>query len=243
VASGGTVAGGATAFNADMNNRQLNPTERQTASNLAAKSGGKYTAQQIEDAMRTASNKESRETPASNMIIDPSKDKAQGNDSTDAVASSAFDKGAVFNNFGGAIVQVDRNGQPLGSTPVSAELMGYIQANTGGASSPYKWVTPQADTTNPNAGLNTITPASNGCVTAECAAGVTPAPSERRTVEEIDLALKSRTCRLAVSVGTPVPGSTVMKPIYDASGKAVGWIAEKVVGSGVKATAGALICD
>jgi hypothetical protein len=60
----------------------------------------------------------------------------------------------------------------IGSKPVDAELAAYIQANTGGANSPYKWVTPQAGTANPNAGLNTITPAANGCVTAECAAVV-----------------------------------------------------------------------
>jgi filamentous hemagglutinin len=174
-ASGGSVAGGATAFNADMNNRQLSLPERQNALNLAAKSGGKYTAQQIEDALRTASNTAKGETPASNVIINPNVDKALGNNPTDPVASTNFDKGAVFNaGEGGSIVQVNRDGTPLGSKPVDAELAAYIQANTGGANSPYKWVTPQAGTANPNAGLNTITPASNGCVTAECAAGVAP---------------------------------------------------------------------
>ncbi len=174
-ASGGSVAGGATAFNADMNNRQLSLPERQNALNLAAKSGGKYTAQQIEDALRLASNKATGETAASNIILDPSKDKALGSNPTDPVASTNFDKGAVFNaGEAGSVVQVNRDGSPLGSKPVDAELAAFIQANTGGANSPYQWVMPQAGTTNPNAGLNTITPNANGCVTAECAASIVP---------------------------------------------------------------------
>lgn len=241
--SGGTTAGAATAFNADMNNRQLSLPERQKAKDLAAKSGGKYTQQQIEDEMRRGSNTARDETAASNMIINPIADKALGSNSTDPMASTNFDKGAVFNNFGGAIVQVNRDGTPLGSKQVDPELAAYIQANTGGANSPYKWVVPQVDTANPNAGLNSITPNANGCVTAECAAGALPAPSERRSVEEIDLALKNKTCRMAVSLGTPIPGATVMQPIYDAGGKIAGWAAEKATGAGIKATAGALICD
>jgi hypothetical protein len=62
----------------------------------------------------------------------------------------------------------------LGSKQGDAELQSYIQASTGGANSPYSWVKPQAEATNLNAHLNTITPAANGCVTAECSANVGP---------------------------------------------------------------------
>jgi filamentous hemagglutinin len=55
-ASGGSTAAAATAFNADMNNRQLHPSERQKAKELAAKSGGKYSAEQIEEQMRLMGN-------------------------------------------------------------------------------------------------------------------------------------------------------------------------------------------
>lgn len=54
----GAVAGGAsgaaTAFNSDMNNRQLHPTDIQLAVKLAAK--GKYTKEQIEEQMRLMGN-------------------------------------------------------------------------------------------------------------------------------------------------------------------------------------------
>lgn len=51
----------ATAANEVANNRQLHPSERQTASNLA---GGKYSAQQIEDALRTAGDTKLGESAA-----------------------------------------------------------------------------------------------------------------------------------------------------------------------------------
>jgi hypothetical protein len=62
-ASGGSTAGAATAFNADMNNRQLHPTEIQKAKELAAKSGGKYTQAQIEEQMRLMGNDQFKESP------------------------------------------------------------------------------------------------------------------------------------------------------------------------------------
>ncbi len=240
-ASGGSVAGGATAFNADMNNRQLSLPERQNALNLAAKSGGKYTAQQIEDALRLASNKATGETAASNIILDPSKDKALGNNPTDPVASTNFDKGAVFNaGEAGSVVQVNRDGSPLGSKPVDAELAAYIQANTGGANSPYKWVTPQAGATNPNASLNTITPNVNGCVTATCAAGL---PLDRNPIRDsVDIrndvadgaALVGRGAGVvsntatAIEVGSPDPRIKIGAAAVGATATAVDF-ASKVV--------------
>ncbi len=180
-ASGGSVAGGATAFNADVNNRQLHPDERKKAKELAAKAkamgltkpdGSVYTQEDIEDEMRRGSNTAKGETAASNMIINPEADKALGSNSKDAMASTNFDKGAVFNNVGGSVVQVERDGSPLASKPGDPDLQAYIQANTGGADSPYVWVNTQPDKANPNAGLRTMTPALNGCATVECAGGV-----------------------------------------------------------------------
>ena len=91
-ASGGTTAGAATAFNADMNNRQLHPTEVQKAKELAAKSGGKYTQAQIEEQMRLMGNAATGEQPNTTTVLtntdaivnslnnDPSMPKtAQGN--------------------------------------------------------------------------------------------------------------------------------------------------------------------
>lgn len=46
------TAGAAAAFNADVNNRQLHPGDRELARDLARKSAGKYSVQQIEEQMR-----------------------------------------------------------------------------------------------------------------------------------------------------------------------------------------------
>ncbi|GGI54704.1 two-partner secretion domain-containing protein [Oxalicibacterium solurbis] len=53
VVSGGNVAGAGMAFNTDTNNRQLHPEEKTLAQKLAKLSGGKYTAEQIEEQMRS----------------------------------------------------------------------------------------------------------------------------------------------------------------------------------------------
>jgi hypothetical protein len=68
-ASGGNVAGGATAFNADVNNRQLHPTEVQKAKELAAKSGGKYKQSEIEEQMRLMGNAVTKEQPNTTTVL------------------------------------------------------------------------------------------------------------------------------------------------------------------------------
>lgn len=54
-ATGGIAAAG-TAFSTDLNNRQLHPNERQLAKELAKKSQGRYTAEQLEEQMRLMGN-------------------------------------------------------------------------------------------------------------------------------------------------------------------------------------------
>ncbi|WP_054076017.1 hemagglutinin repeat-containing protein [Comamonas testosteroni] len=49
VASGGSAAGAATAFNADMNNRQLHAIDKINAKNLSAKSNGRSSVEKIEE--------------------------------------------------------------------------------------------------------------------------------------------------------------------------------------------------
>ncbi|MBL0917443.1 MAG: hemagglutinin repeat-containing protein [Hydrogenophaga sp.] len=65
----GSNAGAATAFNADVNNRQLHPTERQLARELARKSGGKYTAEQIEEQMRLMGNRVHHAQPNTTEVL------------------------------------------------------------------------------------------------------------------------------------------------------------------------------
>ncbi|WP_242167575.1 MULTISPECIES: filamentous hemagglutinin N-terminal domain-containing protein [unclassified Pseudomonas] len=63
VSKGAQIAGSATTFN-----RQLHPTERQLAKSLAAKSGGKYTVEQIEEQLRISTVKDTSITPTHDYI-------------------------------------------------------------------------------------------------------------------------------------------------------------------------------
>jgi filamentous hemagglutinin len=124
VASGGSAAGAATAFNSDMNNRQLHPSERLLARTLAARSNGKYTVTQIEDALRVAGNTEIGESIVAGMVFDPSE--------RDAI----YDSGAVWTiGSTGQMVQVVPK-QP------AADLLQFIQSSTAGQ---YDWYMPSSN--------------------------------------------------------------------------------------------------
>jgi filamentous hemagglutinin len=123
--AGGT-AGAVVGGNADFNNRQLHATERLLAQQLAKKSGGKYTVEQIEDAMRNSGNSALNESIATGMLVDPNKSEA------------IYDKGAAFTTYDGkTLVQVNRDGSQLGTNPIDPGLAAYIRANTGSSNSPY----------------------------------------------------------------------------------------------------------
>ncbi len=83
------------------------------------------------------------------------------------------------------------------------------------------------------------------CATAECVAGLLPAPSEKRTVAQIDKDLKTKICSWSVggAANTVVPGSVVMKPLVDAAGKVVGWFAEKAFDQLTAEGASNLVCQ
>ncbi|MBL5980374.1 hemagglutinin repeat-containing protein [Comamonas sp. NyZ500] len=124
VASGGSAAGAATAFNSDMNNRQLHPSERLLARTLAVRSNGKYTVTQIEDALRVAGNTETGESIVAGMVVDPSE--------RDAI----YDSGAVWTiGSAGQMVQVVPK-QP------AADLLQFIQSSTAGQ---YDWYMPSSN--------------------------------------------------------------------------------------------------
>lgn len=163
---GGVVGGGsgaATALNADMNNRQLHPEERNVAEKLAAASHGKYTEAQIEAAMRAGGNIKLGESVTAGMVVPLTADTSAKElyDATGMLLSKPGD-GRTY-----LVQQI--------STQVDPELAAYIRANTGGAASPYTWepsvlgVKPPAA---PVAVMNPFMANSSGCVTAECAAGV-----------------------------------------------------------------------
>jgi hypothetical protein len=170
----GGATGAATAFNADMNNRQLHPDERRRAADLARKSGGRYTQEDIENALRNAGNRELGEDITTGMT-------ARSND-------EVYDTGAVWQQGApgsGAIVQELPN-----QGRVDPELAAFIQAHTGGSTTPYYWsdvqlgkVQPPAP--NPNAHLNTLLPNAKGHITAEAAAGLLPVRNPIRDIEDI----------------------------------------------------------
>ena len=116
-------AGGTIALTADRNNRQLHLNEKKLAADLAAKSKGKYTAAQIEDAMRNGGNSQYGEDITAGMILRGPND-------------TVYDKGAIFNAGadGKSAVQVPPNGGK-----VDADLAAFIQQSTGNNKSPYTW--------------------------------------------------------------------------------------------------------
>jgi The BURPS668_1122 family of deaminases len=124
----GGASGAAAGLNEDFNNRQLHPSERQLAQQLAKKSGGKYTVEQIEDAMRNSGNSVLNESIVTGMLVRDDKNPNQ-----------YYDKGAPFTTYDGGktFVQVNRDGSQLGTQPIDPGLAAYIRANTGGSDSPY----------------------------------------------------------------------------------------------------------
>jgi hypothetical protein len=184
-----------TANNAVANNRQLHVDERVLARNLAAKSGGKFTVEQIENALRNSGNTAKGEGVDEGMVVRTEEER--------------YDKGAVFNageQGSGTIVQeLPNQGQ------VNADLASFIVANTGGSSSPYGWLDGQLGkaqpvASNPNAGLNTFTPAANGCASAECAGGVAGVKNAVRDVTDMRNDVADGAA--GVSRGSGIVGST-----------------------------------
>lgn len=112
-ASGGSPAGAAAAFNSDMNNRQLHPSEVQLARDLAGRSGGKYTQAQIEEQMRLMGNAATGEQPNSTTVLT----------TTDAIVGSVQVDPRMPRTAQGSVV-VEVPGSP------NAELQTWIVKNT-----------------------------------------------------------------------------------------------------------------
>ncbi|MDZ4282052.1 MAG: hypothetical protein U1C04_14945 [Hydrogenophaga sp.] len=72
----GNTAGAAAAFGIDTHNRQLHPGERKLAQELAGKSGGRYTAEQIEEQMRLMGNLAFDAAPNSTEVLTKPEDIA-----------------------------------------------------------------------------------------------------------------------------------------------------------------------
>jgi hypothetical protein len=216
-AAGGAGAGAA-AMNVDANNRQLHPTERVLAAQLAKKSKGKYTQKQIEDAMRNTGNSKYGEDVTAGMLINGTQD--------------IYDKGAAFN--------VPVNGVSAQALPnngrVDPDLADFISANTGGANSAYSWDASQTGRVTPSATSSTgsySTPTQryqtvsvNGksfslpvanCPAAGCANGDNIArfgasAADQATLDAYDAALNQQNAKAGVK-GALVVGTTVLLPV------------------------------
>ena len=119
--SGGSLQGAAAGLNVDANNRQLHPEEKTLAQVLAKKSGGKYTAEQIEAQMRgmTMTTKGVTEAGTPDTVIGgvPKLD----NGGTWLYAGTTSDGKPII------VQQLD---------PAEAELRAFIVSNTNGNAVP-----------------------------------------------------------------------------------------------------------
>ncbi|MGV3498690.1 MAG: hypothetical protein ACO1OR_07685 [Hydrogenophaga sp.] len=107
------TAGAAAAFNADVNNRQLHPGDRELARDLARKSAGKYSVQQIEEQMRLMGNRAYNAEPNTAEVL---------TDMNAIVDSLNKDPGMPKTSDGRAVVEVP--GQP------NAQIQQFIMSNT-----------------------------------------------------------------------------------------------------------------
>jgi len=152
--SGGSTAGAGMGLAIDANNRQLHPDERTLAKQLAANSNGKYTVEQVEDALRAAGNKRSGEGVGTGSIVNVDGNKA-----------TVYDDGAKW-----SVVQNGQNGtqQLIQQVPlnVSPDLMAYIQQGTGNN---YTWSPTQNLSLNMNNASGILNPYKQAnCIGTQC---------------------------------------------------------------------------
>ena len=212
-AAGGNAAAGA-AFNTDVNNRQIHHDERERIKRAA---GG--------DKVR-----EEKLTKAACFEVKCWAQYPEGSELYNQHHVSVAEMAFLQDEW--AWVKGQQAQGEFLYTPAQWAADG-IAANTGMARDSFR-----------GQRIEGMPPSNEGdaCVTGECAAGVLPAPSEMRSVEQIQRDLEGRICEWAVSVAHPLPGSRLMKPIYDRYGKVVGWATEHMIAEGVSDVGKTLIC-
>ncbi len=182
----GGSAGAATALNADVNNRQLHPTERQLAKELARKSGGKYTAEQIEEQMRLMGNRAHHAQPNTTEVL---------TDTNAIVDNLEKDPGMPKTSDGRTVVEIP--GQ------ANADIQRFIIGNTTDNAdyipgvSPY--VSSKASSQSLQSGLATTT------ATARCANGdlacISGVGVQQSSVGELSDATRNAIANGAASTG------------------------------------------
>ena len=149
----GGAQGAATALTVDANNRQLHPTEQKKAQELAAKSGSKYTKEQIEEQMRLMGNEASGVKANKTEVLTNS----------EAIAGNISQDPGMPKIVGGTVV-IEKTGQ------ANAEIQLFIIANTKDGSG---FIPGQSQytlsSTSSNAPTLTNTPPAMQSQTANCA--------------------------------------------------------------------------
>lgn len=178
----------------DQNNRQLHPDEKTLAKKLAANSKGKYTAEQIEDAMRASGNKALGEDVNAGTIVGGMIDgKPNSNTAYDQDANWSINS---VNGIGLNLVQKI-------PTTVDSALAAYIQGNTG---STYNW----SDNTLGKVSTGTSTPNTNPFDsrwnTGNYSGGLTPDTTpEQHHDNMVDMTDKASTGLGIAAIWTPPP--------------------------------------
>jgi filamentous hemagglutinin len=149
----GNTAGAAAAFGIDTHNRQLHPSERQLARELASKSGGKYTAEQIEEQMRLMGNLAFGQAPNTTGVLT----------TPEAIASNINQDPAMPKTSDGRVV-VEIPGQ------ANADIQQFIIGNSTNGANYIPGVSPYVGsrTNGPSASFGTTAP---DTTTARCANG------------------------------------------------------------------------
>ncbi|MEB0012130.1 hypothetical protein QN379_17905 [Glaciimonas sp. Gout2] len=130
----------------------MHPDEKTLAKRLAANSDGKYTVEQVEDAMRAANNKALGEGVDAGAIVDVNGDTA-----------TVYDDGAKW-----SVVWKDGKQQLVQQIPsnISPDLMTYIAQNSGGN---YGWSPTENMAFNMNNSSGIFNPfAKANCVGTQC---------------------------------------------------------------------------
>jgi filamentous hemagglutinin len=195
----------------------LHPQEKTKAKQIAAQAaalgmknedGSPVTEAQVENAMRSANNSQFGEIVATGVVVPLN---------ADTPASAVYDTTGMKLTTDSAGNNYLVQDPTMLATPPKA-LQDLIVGNTGGANSPYSWnlastetaVGAKIDPTGP------FSPAANGCITAECAAGL-PNSDPRNNPDVSVQAGFHVPISPGVAVGpnfsyTPIDGSASVKP-------------------------------
>lgn len=127
----GGGAGASTALDGEQYNRQLHPDEKDLAGRLAAESDGKYTAEQIEDALRMSGNSDLGESPQTGLLVNVDQPSAM----YDVVGAKWLYQESPDGSQQFLIQQLP--------VAISPDLASYIKSQTGGERSTYNWTPEQ----------------------------------------------------------------------------------------------------